>query len=129
MSIFGSIASAVFGSSHAAPAAPPVGAISASSAQAGAQAKPISQAEVEAMIAKIPGAQRPDCNWKQSIVDLMALLKLDSSLNARKQLAKELGYTGALDGSAVMNVWLHKKVMEELAQSGGTVPNDLKYHA
>ncbi len=78
------------------------------------------------MIAKSPGAQSAEYNWRQSIVDLMKLLKLDSSLNARKQLAQELGYTGALDGSAEMNVWLHEQVMLKLAQGGGQVPADLK---
>ena len=56
----------------------------------------------------------------------MKLLKLDSSLGARKQLAQELGYTGALDGSAEMNVWLHKQVMIKLAETGGKVPDSLK---
>jgi Domain of unknown function (DUF3597) len=65
-------------------------------------------------------------NWQESIVDLMKLSKLDSSLGARKQLAKELGYTGALDGSAEMNVWLHRQVMVKLAESGGKVPEHLK---
>jgi hypothetical protein len=51
---------------------------------------------------------------------------LDSGLGAREQLAKELGYTGALDGSAQMNVWLHKQVMTKLAESGGKVPDNLR---
>ena len=84
-------------------------------------------ADVEAMIAKIASEQKEQYNWKQSIVDLMKLLKLDSSLNARKELAKELGYTGSLDGSAEMNVWLHKQVMAKLAESGGYVPDSLKH--
>jgi hypothetical protein len=67
-----------------------------------------------------------DYNWKQSIVDLMKLLKLDSSLTARKELAQELGYKGALDGSAEMNVWLHQQVMAKLMESGGVVPDSLK---
>jgi hypothetical protein len=67
-----------------------------------------------------------DYNWKQSIVDLMKLLKLDSSLAARKQLAQELGYKGALDGSAEMNIWLHKEVMAKMMESGGVVPDSLK---
>ena len=78
------------------------------------------------MIKKIADAQKEKLNWKESIVDLMKLLKLDSSLAARKELAHELGYTGALDGSADMNVWLHKQVMTKLAESGGTVPDSLK---
>jgi hypothetical protein len=87
----------------------------------------MSRADVEAMIAKIPGAQSSEYNWKQSIVDLMKLLKLDSSLGARKQLAQELGYKGALDGSAEMNVWLHQQVMIKLAEGGGRVPETLKH--
>jgi Domain of unknown function (DUF3597) len=86
----------------------------------------MSRQEVEAMIEKIADAQDEDLNWQQSIVDLMKLLKLDSSLGARKQLAKELGYTGSLDGSADMNIWLHKQVMTKLAESGGKVPESLK---
>jgi Domain of unknown function (DUF3597) len=134
MSIFGSIVSAIFGS-HAAAAAPgaaPAKAPGASSTASpplapAAGAQPMSRVEVEAMIAKIPGAQSSEYNWKQSIVDLMKLLKLDSSLNARKQLAQELGYTGALDGSAEMNVWLHRQVMTKLAEGGGKVPEALKH--
>jgi hypothetical protein len=86
----------------------------------------MSMAEVEAMIAKIADQQSEKLNWKQSIVDLMKLLKLDSSLAARKQLAQELGYSGALDGSAEMNVWLHNQVMTKLAEGGGKVPDSLK---
>ena len=65
-------------------------------------------------------------NWRTSIVDLMKLLDLDSSLQERKDLATELGYTGAKDGSAEMNIWLHKQVMNKLAANGGKVPADLK---
>jgi hypothetical protein len=56
----------------------------------------------------------------------MKLLKLDSSHSARKQLAQELGYSGTLDGSAEMNLWLHRQVMTKLAESGGKVPENLK---
>jgi hypothetical protein len=78
------------------------------------------------MIGKLADAEREKYDWKNSIVDLMKLLKLDSGLGARKQLAQELGYKGALDGSAEMNVWLHKQVMTKLAESGGKVPDSLK---
>ena len=64
-------------------------------------------------------------NWRTSIVDLMKLLDIDSSLANRKELAQELGYTGELNGSAEMNIWLHKAVMRELAANGGKVPADL----
>jgi len=139
MSVFGSIVSAIFGSKHAAtvtaPAgspptsssAPPASPRPAAAAPAGApSAQPVSKADVEAILAKLADEQDEDLDWKTSIVDLMKLLKLDSSLGARKQLAKELGYTGALDGSAAMNVWLQKQVMTKLAESGGKVPDSLR---
>jgi len=146
MSVFGSIVSAIFGSKHAAsvtaaagsssppPSSPATSAsagmaagATAAAAPAGAPAaKPISKADVEAILAKLAAEQREDLDWRNSIVDLMKLLKLDSGLGARKQLAQELGYTGALDGSAAMNVWLQKQVMTKLAESGGKVPDSLK---
>jgi Domain of unknown function (DUF3597) len=131
MSIFGSIANAIFGTAKAAGSAVASTVSAAGAAVTGGgvatQAKPMSRAEVEAMIQKkADESGRTNYNWKQSIVDLMKLLDLDSSLGARKQLAQELGYTGKLDGSAEMNIWLHKQVMEKLMASGGTVPDDLK---
>jgi 3-oxoacyl-ACP reductase-like protein len=145
MSVFGSIVSAIFGSKHAAgvtaaggsssPAASsrttstsatPAGATAAAAPAGAPVAKPISKSDVEAILAKLAAEQREDLDWKSSIVDLMKLLKLDSGLGARKQLAQELGYTGALDGSAAMNVWLQKQVMTKLAESGGKVPDSLK---
>ena len=133
MGIFGNIVSAIFGHPSVAGSAAgttaaagpgPTPGSSGSSAAVGPT--PISAAEVEAMIGKIADAQGEQYNWKQSIVDLMKLLKLDSSLTTRKQLAQELGYTGALDGSAEMNIWLHKQVMAKLAEGGGNVPDSLK---
>ena len=85
-----------------------------------ATAAPVSQFDVEANLAEM--AQGKDLNWRTSIVDLMKLLGIDSSLANRKELAQELGYTGALDGSAGMNIWLHKATMRKLAQNGGKVP-------
>ena len=153
MSIFGSIVSAIFGSSKPASAAPaaaptkpsspapspaaPSAAVPTSAAASAAAPstvaapsspppKPMSQQDVEAVIQKLASTQSEHYDWKVSIVDLMKLLKLDSSLAARKQLAQELGYTGALDGSAEMNIWLHKQVMLKLAEGGGQVPADLK---
>jgi 3-oxoacyl-ACP reductase-like protein len=149
MSVFGSIVSAIFGSKHAAgvtpaatpsssapsstgttasspsPSSPSAAAPSATPAAAAA-AKPISRADVEAILQKLAAEVREDLDWRKSIVDLMKLLKLDSGLGARKQLAQELGYAGALDGSAEMNIWLHKQVMTKLAESGGKVPDSLK---
>jgi hypothetical protein len=138
MSIFGSIASAIFGKgktpgatplAHGAPGAPGAPAPQGTATVGGAPAtgKAMTQAEVEAMIKKIADGQSEKLNWQQSIVDLMKVLKLDSSFSARKQLAQELGYTGSLDGSAEMNIWLHKQVMTKLADSGGVVPESLKH--
>jgi hypothetical protein len=125
MGIFSSIVNAIFGSKAAA-ASPAASGGSAAPASGSAAPTPISKAEVEAIIAKIEADRGLKYNWKQSIVDLMKLLDLDSSLAARKELAQELGYKGALDGSAEMNVWLHKQVMDKLAEGGGKVPDSLK---
>ena len=89
-------------------------------------AKPISQTDLQSILEKLAANQTEKLDWKVSIVDLMKLLKLDSSLGERKKLAQELGYTGALDGSAEMNTWLHKQVMTKVAESGGRVPENLK---
>jgi hypothetical protein len=64
-------------------------------------------------------------DWKRSIVDLMKLVGMDSSFGARKQLAKELNYTGDPNDSAAMNVWLHKQVLIKLSENGGKVPAEL----
>jgi hypothetical protein len=140
MSIFGNIASAIFhkkapGATALSPGAPKApGAPAAPAAQGTATAsgapatgKAMTRADVEAMIKNIAASQSERLDWQQSIVDLMKLLKLDSSLTARKQLAQELGYKGSLDGSAEMNIWLHKEVMTKLAESGGVVPETLKH--
>ena len=120
MSIFGSIVSAIFGTAKAAAEA-------VTGVAAPAKPQPMTREEVEAKIQKIAkDSGRENYNWKQSIVDLMKLLDLDSSVGAREQLAKELGYTGKLGGSAEMNIWLHKQVMTKLMESGGVVPDSLK---
>lgn len=129
MSIFGSIVSAIFGTAKAAGAAVAETVAAATTAATAGTAKPqpMTRAQVETMIQSVADSTgRKDYNWKQSIVDLMKLLDIDSGLGARKQLAQELGYTGALDGSAEMNVWLHKQVMLKLMESGGVVPDSLK---
>jgi hypothetical protein len=81
---------------------------------------------VEAVLAGLAARSAEPLNWRSSIVDLMKLLDLDSSLPARKELARELGYAGAPDGSAEMNMWLHRAVMRRLAENGGRVPDDLR---
>jgi hypothetical protein len=137
MGIFSSIRDAIFGRAEqvrqagqtgqampqmnqAAPAAPTPGLAGAGS-QAAAQ--PV---DVEATLTGIERSKGgPALNWRSSIVDLMKLLDLDSSLDNRKALAAELGYAGERNGSAEMNIWLHRRVMEELAKNGARVPASL----
>ena len=150
MSIFSKIKSAIFGekgplgSGHFgtpkadAPAAAPAPAPQTTAAQPAptptpaaptpqaAPAAPAQAVDVEAVLSGIASKKGSDLNWRTSIVDLMKLLDLDSSLDNRKELATELGYTGAKDGSAEMNMWLIKAVMRELEKNGGTVPANLK---
>ncbi|KRC82742.1 hypothetical protein ASE13_03070 [Sphingomonas sp. Root241] len=133
MSIFGKIKDAIFGHKAAAPAqAPAAQAPTQTSAmpqmgQPAPQPAPAAPVDVEAVLMVFETERgTADLNWRTSIVDLMKLLGLDSSLDNRKELATELGYTGAKDGSAEMNIWLHKAVMQELAKNGGNVPASLK---
>ncbi len=78
--------------------------------------------DVNAILTQKAASTPEKLNWQTSIVDLLKLLGLDSSLDSRKQLAKELGYSGDTNDSATMNVWLHKEVMQKLAANGGKVP-------
>jgi hypothetical protein len=88
--------------------------------QAGNQA---AQVDVEAVLEqKMRDKGNPNLNWRTSIADLMRLLDLDPSLDNRKELATELGYQGEKNGSAEMNMWLHKQVMNGIAKNGGRVP-------
>lgn len=132
MSIFGKIKDAIFGRKTAEagtrPQAPTQGGQSGGTTTGTVTApapttQPTAQVDVEQVLKDIAASKgNPDLNYKTSIVDLMKLLGLDSSLENRKELATELGYTGATDGSAEMNIWLHKAVMRELAKNGGKVP-------
>jgi len=78
-------------------------------------------AVLDALAAKSP----EDLDWKRSIVDLMKLVGMDSSLACRKELARELNYTGDQADSATMNTWLHKQVLKKLAENGGKIPANL----
>ena len=132
MSIFGKIMGAIFGS-HPASAAPaggaPSGSAPASAAPGGSApaAAPMATVDVAAIVDKLVAAQKEKLEWRTSIVDLMKALDIDSSLAARKDLAKELGYTGDTNDSASMNVWLHKQVMAKLAANGGKLPPEIKH--
>jgi hypothetical protein len=124
MSIFGKILNAIFGSK--AEAAPPAPGSSASPAGAPAAPTPTATVDVAAILDKAVAAQKEKLEWRTSIVDLMKALNLDSSLGARKELAKELHYDGDTNDSAKMNVWLHRQVIKKLAENGGKVPDELK---
>ncbi|MGY4624376.1 MULTISPECIES: DUF3597 domain-containing protein [Bradyrhizobium] len=133
MSIFGKIMGAIFGS-HPAAAAPagsaPSPSAPASAAPAGSApaAAPAATVDVAAIVDKAAAAHKGEkLEWRTSIVDLMKALDIDSSLAARKDLAKELGYSGDMNDSASMNVWLHKQVMSKLAANGGKLPPEIKH--
>ncbi len=81
--------------------------------------------DVTAILDEMADKHPEKLDWKRSIVDLMKLVDMDSSLSARKELAKELGYSGDFGDSAKMNIWLHKQVIQKIADNGGIVPQDL----
>jgi len=143
MGLFNSLMSKIFG--HAAPAttasasqaaaaapaaggAPQTPAAAGSSAPAPAAAPAASAApvvDVAAVLNDLAKKNPEKLDWRKSIVDLMKLVGMDSSLTARKQLATELHFTGDMNDSASMNVWLHKQVLKKLAENGGKVPPEL----
>ena len=122
MSIFSKIKDAIFGKK--AVAATPVEAVEPVIA-APVESVAISDVDVIAHLEEIDANDGRNLNWRSSIVDLMKMVGMESSLQERKDLAMELGYTGELEGSAEMNIWLHKAVMRELAANGGKVPAEL----
>ena len=148
MSVFGNIMSSIFGHAKAETAQPssaqpgktsspssssassktsgPAPASPSSAKTAAAPAAAQAQVDVAAVLTDLAGKNKEKLDWRNSIVDLMKLLNLDSGLSARKELAKELNYTGDTNDSAKMNVWLHKRVMVKLAENGGKVPESLK---
>ena len=128
MSIFSKIKDAIFGRKAQAQPAPqsPTGQGQAMpQINKPAPAQPV-DVDVDAILAQAAAEKGEKLNYKSSIVDLMKLLDLDSSLDNRKELATELGYTGDKDGSAEMNIWLHKAVMKKLEENGGKVSAELK---
>lgn len=125
MNIFGKIMSAIFGST--AGATPAGGTTSGGGASGGSAAAPAQSVDVAPILDKAVAAKKEKLEWRTSIVDLMKALDIDSSLGSRKELAKELGYSGDTNDSATMNVWLHKQVMVKLAANGGKLPADIKH--
>jgi hypothetical protein len=134
MSIFGKIMGAIFGSKAAATPAGAGAAAGGTAASTGSSAAPSSapvapaqSVDVAAIVDKAAAAKGEKLAWRTSIVDLMKALDIDSSFAARKELAKELGYTGDSNDSASMNIWLHKQVMAKLAANGGKLPPEIKH--
>ena len=127
MSIFGKIMGAIFGTSATAATPASTPASGSAPAAGGAAAAPADSVDVAAILDKAVAAKGEKLEWKTSIVDLMKALDIDSSLTARKELAKELGYTGDTGDSASMNIWLHKQMMAKLAANGGKLPADIKH--
>jgi hypothetical protein len=135
MGILSNIFHKIFPSSHPAATSPqgsapaaPASSQPAQQPQAAPAAAPAAMPEVdvEAILTDMQKQAGQQLNWRSSIVDLLKLLGLDSSLQARKDLAAELHYTGDTNDSATMNLWLHRQVMNKLAANGGKVPADLK---
>ncbi len=138
MGILSKIFHKIFPSSHQEAAPPPASGApvtaggSQQSASPGAAPSvqraqpPMQQVDVEAILNEKAARAGQPLNWRSSIVDLLKLLDLDSSLQARKDLAQELHYTGDTGDSATMNIWLHQQVMRKLEENGGKVPAELK---
>ena len=133
MGVLGNIMSAIFGSKTAptqaksaaegskplsTPASPPAASVQAEARTSGGSTVDVAD--------KAVAAKKQKLEWRTSIVDLMKALDLDSSLSARKELAKDLQYDGDTNDSAKMNIWLHKQVMKKLAENGGKVPAELR---
>jgi 3-oxoacyl-ACP reductase-like protein len=128
MGLFSNLMSKIF--SHAAPAASAAAgtaaaapAPAAAAAAGSAPAAPV--VDVAAILNGLAAKNPEKLDWKHSIVDLMKLVGMDSSLSSRKELAKDLNYTGDMNDSASMNIWLHKEVLKKLAENGGKVPPEL----
>src|SRR5262245_12538310 len=126
MGIFTDLMHKIFRPSTAAPAqaaqeAPAAGAGGGSAAPA----QPLGAVDVAAILDKLASESKQKLDWRHSIVDLMKLVGMDSSLNARRELAADLDYSGDTADTAKMNMWLHKEVMKKLAENGGKVPPEL----
>jgi hypothetical protein len=92
-------------------------------ARSNAKTSPV---DVEAILEVAVKTKGVKLNWRESIIDLMKALDLDSSLAARKELAADLKYSGAApDGSVEKNIWLHKTLMKVIAENGGKIPKEL----
>lgn len=118
MGIFDTLKGRIFGHPDApaaspAPISPPAGA----PPEAPLPVKQKQAVDVETVLDHIARGNGQPSNWRTSIVDLMKLVNMDSSLAARKELARDLGYTGDMNDSATMNIWLHGQVMAKLGET------------
>ena len=129
MSIFSNIMGKIFGhkpkTAPAAPKAAPAPAQAPAAPTAAAPAPPPQAVDVTANLDDLAANAGQKLDWRNSIVDLMKLVGMESSLSERKELADELGYTGDKADSAAMNIWLHKQVIRKLSENGGKVPAEL----
>jgi hypothetical protein len=131
MSIFGTIVNKLFGKAKPDQPAPAVEATpDPTAAQAAAPAATpapalLADVDVAVVMDQFVSESGQTLNWRTSIVDTLKALGVDSSLEHRKELAKELKYSGDTNDSASMNIWLHKQVMQALAANGGKLPADL----
>lgn len=123
MGIFSNILGKIFG--HKPKAAPAPAPTPQAQPTPAPQAQAPAPVDIEAVLEDMAANNPQKLNWRTSIVDLMKLVGMESSLQERKDLADELGYTGDKSDSAAMNIWLHKAVLKKLAENGGKVPASL----
>ncbi len=126
MSIFGTIMDKIFHHAAAAPAADPAAAPAAPASGDTPGQTPAQAVDVGAVLSQLAAEKGGGGNYQTSIVDLLKLLDLDSSLDARKQLAQELNVHAGADGTAEQNIALQKAVVEKLAENGGKVPDSMR---
>ena len=108
------------------PAAPDAVPAASEAAPVPTTAAPLQSVDVGAVLAARDAQHGGGLNWQSSIVDLLKLLDLDSSLQARKTLATELDVHAGEDGTAEQNLALHHAVVEKLAANGGKVPAEMR---
>jgi hypothetical protein len=125
MGIFGTMIGKIFHSKTAAAEEikPPTSPVMAVAVETARVAPP--KVDIDAILADMEKLNTQKLNWRTSIVDLMKLLDIDSSLKSRQELAKELKFSGDMNDSASMNIWLQKEFMRRLAENGGHLPPEL----
>jgi Domain of unknown function (DUF3597) len=131
MGLFANLLSKIFSHETAATSSPApspagsAGAAAPSDSRTTQAPGPVAVVDVTAILDGLAAKNSEKLDWRNSIVDLMKLVGMDSSLASRKELAKDLNYTGDFGDSASMNVWLHKQVITKIAENGGKVPAEL----